>query len=159
CGHPTPTFLVRRDAQADSQDRDPVLAAAWDGGGTVVLGLAQQSFGWLPNRWTGKAREVVPVSFRGALSLGRGQWSTPDLSKRSRSVTYRGQNYGCGLRWGPLVSGVFVNYRGEDSDTAAVLIDRELAARLGSDRVFLDSRSIPAGADFAEVLLGRLRAC
>jgi len=57
------------------------------------------------------------------------------------------------------VSGVFINYRGEDSDTAAVLIDRELTARLGSDRVFLDSRSIPAGAEFAEELLGRLRAC
>jgi len=54
---------------------------------------------------------------------------------------------------------VFINYRGEDSDTAAALIDRELAARLGSDRVFLDCRSIPAGADFAEELLGRLRAC
>jgi len=25
--------------------------------------------------------------------------------------------------------------------------------------VFLDSRSIPAGVDFVEVLLGRLRAC
>src|SRR5215475_13182249 len=57
------------------------------------------------------------------------------------------------------VGGVFINYRGADSDTAAVLIDRELVARLGSDRVFLDSRSIPAGADFAEELLGWLRAC
>src|SRR5215468_8546073 len=57
------------------------------------------------------------------------------------------------------MSGVFINYRGEDSDTAAALIDRELTARLGSDRVFLDSRSIPAGTDFAEELLGRLRAC
>jgi hypothetical protein len=57
------------------------------------------------------------------------------------------------------LSGVFINYRGEDSDTAAALIDRELAARLGSDRVFLDCRSIPVGADFAEELLGRLQAC
>jgi hypothetical protein len=57
------------------------------------------------------------------------------------------------------VGGVFINYRGEDSDTAAVLVDRELAARFGSDRVFLDSRSIPAGADFVEELLGRVRAC
>jgi tetratricopeptide (TPR) repeat protein len=57
------------------------------------------------------------------------------------------------------VSGVFINYRGDDSDTAAVLIDRELSARLGSDRVFLDSRSILAGTDFAEEILGRLRAC
>jgi tetratricopeptide (TPR) repeat protein len=56
------------------------------------------------------------------------------------------------------VGGVFINYRGDDSDTAAVLIDRELAARFGSDRVFLDSRSIPAGADIAE-LLARLRSC
>jgi tetratricopeptide (TPR) repeat protein len=54
---------------------------------------------------------------------------------------------------------VFINYRGADSDTAAVLVDRELSARLGSDRVFLDSRSIPAGADFVEELLERLRAC
>jgi tetratricopeptide (TPR) repeat protein len=57
------------------------------------------------------------------------------------------------------MSGVFINYRGEDSDTAAALIDRELTARLGSDRVFLDSRSIPAGTDFVDELLGRLRAC
>src|SRR5262249_26515036 len=61
--------------------------------------------------------------------------------------------------WGWSVSGVFINYRGEDSDTAAVLIDRELAARFGSDRVFLDCRSIPAGTDFVAELLGRLRAC
>src|SRR5262249_46849413 len=63
------------------------------------------------------------------------------------------------LRWGWPVSGVFVNYRGADSDTAAALIDRELVARLGSERVFLDCRSIPAGADFTEELLGWLRAC
>jgi hypothetical protein len=55
--------------------------------------------------------------------------------------------------------GVFINYRGEDSDTAAVLMERELAVRFGNDRVFLDSRSIPAGVDFVEDLLGRLRAC
>jgi tetratricopeptide (TPR) repeat protein len=55
------------------------------------------------------------------------------------------------------MSGVFINYRGDDSDTAAVLIDRELTAQFGSDRVFLDSRSIPAGADFVDELLGRLR--
>src|SRR5262249_34053731 len=57
------------------------------------------------------------------------------------------------------MGGVFINYRGEDSDTAAALIDRELAARFGSDRVFLDRRLIPASAGFAEDLLGRLRAC
>jgi len=57
------------------------------------------------------------------------------------------------------VGGVFINYRGEDSQTAAALIDRELTVRFGSDLVFLDSRSIPAGVDFAEELLGRLREC
>jgi tetratricopeptide (TPR) repeat protein len=57
------------------------------------------------------------------------------------------------------MGGIFINYRGEDSQTAAVLIDRELTARFGSDRVFLDCRSIPAGSDFAEELLGRVRAC
>lgn len=56
------------------------------------------------------------------------------------------------------MGGVFINYRGEDSDTAAVLIDRELTAQFGNDQVFLDSRSIPVGVDFAEELLGRLRA-
>src|SRR5262244_1655412 len=63
------------------------------------------------------------------------------------------------LRWEWSVSGVFINYRGADSETAAVLVDRELVARLGSDRVFLDSRSIPAGVDSVEELLGWLRAC
>jgi Mrp family chromosome partitioning ATPase len=57
------------------------------------------------------------------------------------------------------MGGVFINYRGDDSDTAAVLIDRELVARFGGDRVFLDSRSIPAGADFVEQLLARVRSC
>jgi len=53
----------------------------------------------------------------------------------------------------------FINYRGDDSDTAAALVDRELTARFGSDRVVLDSRSVLAGADFAEELLVRLRSC
>jgi TIR domain-containing protein len=57
------------------------------------------------------------------------------------------------------VTGIFINYRGDDSQIAAVLIDRELTARFGSDRVFLDCRSIPAGTDYAEELLGRVRAC
>ena len=57
------------------------------------------------------------------------------------------------------MGGIFINYRGEDSQTAAALIDRELTARFGSDRVFLDCRSIPAGSDFADELLERVRAC
>jgi hypothetical protein len=57
------------------------------------------------------------------------------------------------------MGGIFINYRGEDSQTAAALIDRELTARFGSDQVFLDCRSIPAGSDFVEELLGRVRTC
>jgi hypothetical protein len=57
------------------------------------------------------------------------------------------------------MSGIFINYRGTDSRMAAALIDRELTTRLGSDRVFLDSRSIPAGSDFVDILLTRLRSC
>ena len=57
------------------------------------------------------------------------------------------------------MTGIFINYRGEDSETAAALIDRELATRFGSDQIFLDSRSIPVGTDFVNELLGRLRAC
>jgi len=57
------------------------------------------------------------------------------------------------------VGGVFINYRGEDSQTAAALIDRELTALFGDDQVFLDSRSIPAGVNFVEELRERLRAC
>src|SRR5262249_42941454 len=50
-------------------------------------------------------------------------------------------------------------HRGAGRDTGGALVGRGLQGRLGSDRVFLDCRSIPAGADFAEELLGRLRAC
>lgn len=56
------------------------------------------------------------------------------------------------------MDGIFINYRGEDSYTAAALIDRELVEQFGADRVFLDSRSIPVGADFEVELLGRLHA-
>jgi hypothetical protein len=57
------------------------------------------------------------------------------------------------------MGGVFINYRGEDSQTAAALIDRELTAKFGKDNVFLGSRSIPVGVDFVEELLGRLQVC
>jgi hypothetical protein len=59
---------------------------------------------------------------------------------------------------GTPVAWVFINYRGADSQLAAALVDRELTARFGSDRVFLDSRSIPAGVDFQTELLGRLQS-
>jgi hypothetical protein len=37
------------------------------------------------------------------------------------------------------MSGIFINYRGDDSQTAAALIDRELTAQFGNDQVFLVS--------------------
>jgi TIR domain len=54
---------------------------------------------------------------------------------------------------------VFVSYRGEDSHAYGALLYRELSRRFGSDLVFLDSESIPAGADFAEDVLARVRRC
>ena len=53
--------------------------------------------------------------------------------------------------------GIFINYRGADSGTAAALIDRELTARFGRRLVFLDCMSLPVGCDFAGELLARLR--
>jgi hypothetical protein len=54
---------------------------------------------------------------------------------------------------------VFINYRGDDSYASAELIDRELSSQFGSAKVLLDTKSIPAGSDFVEELLGRLRTC
>lgn len=58
-----------------------------------------------------------------------------------------------------MSGGSYISYRGDDSDTAAALVDRELTAQFGDGLVFLGSRSIPAGAGFANALLGRLRVC
>jgi hypothetical protein len=52
---------------------------------------------------------------------------------------------------------VFINYRSEDSRGYAALLYVELARRLGPERVFLDSESIPAGDDFTEHLLNQIR--
>jgi tetratricopeptide (TPR) repeat protein len=53
---------------------------------------------------------------------------------------------------------VFINYRGEDSYGYGAWLHAELSRRLGPELVFLDSESIPAGADFADQLLSRVRA-
>jgi hypothetical protein len=59
-----------------------------------------------------------------------------------------------------MVAGdVFINYRGEDSRCYGVLLHLELSRYFGADLVFLDSESIPAGADFAVQLLARVRSC
>jgi hypothetical protein len=52
---------------------------------------------------------------------------------------------------------VFINYRGEDSHSYGALLYTELARQFGEDQVFLDCESIPAGADFVEELLDRVR--
>jgi hypothetical protein len=54
-------------------------------------------------------------------------------------------------------AGVFINYRGEDSYSYGALLHSELCRHFGQELVFLDSESIPAGADYAEQLLERVR--
>ena len=58
-----------------------------------------------------------------------------------------------------VAGGVFINYRGVDSRSYGALLYTELSRHFGADLVFLDSESIPAGADFAEQLLARVRGC
>lgn len=58
-----------------------------------------------------------------------------------------------------MVAGdVFVSYRGDDSGMAAALLYGELTRRLGVDRVFLDCRSIPPGADYVQWLVCQVRS-
>jgi hypothetical protein len=52
---------------------------------------------------------------------------------------------------------VFINYRESDSRSYGALLYLALAHHFGSARVFLDSESIPAGADYAAELLSRVR--
>src|SRR5215475_3385591 len=58
-----------------------------------------------------------------------------------------------------MAGGVFINYRGEDSHSYAALLYTELSRHFGTELVFLDSESIPAGADFVAQLLARVRGC
>ncbi len=53
---------------------------------------------------------------------------------------------------------MFINYRGEDSHSYGALLYTELSRKFGEDRVFLDCESIPAGADFVQELLDRVRS-
>jgi hypothetical protein len=47
---------------------------------------------------------------------------------------------------GVLDRAVFINYRGENSDSYGALLYHELTRQFGEDRVFLDCQSIPAAA-------------
>jgi hypothetical protein len=51
---------------------------------------------------------------------------------------------------------VFINFRTGDEESAATVIERELSARFGSEKVFRDSKSIRAGEDFPRRLLSAL---
>jgi tetratricopeptide (TPR) repeat protein len=53
---------------------------------------------------------------------------------------------------------VFINYRGEDSSSNGAWLYTELTHRLGEEHIFLDAECIPAGADFVQELLGRVRS-
>jgi tetratricopeptide (TPR) repeat protein len=53
---------------------------------------------------------------------------------------------------------VFINYRGGDSASNGAWLYTELVHRFGDEHVFLDAESIPAGADFVEELLHRVRS-
>jgi hypothetical protein len=61
------------------------------------------------------------------------------------------------LEVGLVSGGVFINYRGADSRSYGAMLYAELARRFGPERVFLDAESIPAGSDYVEQLLGRVR--
>ena len=54
--------------------------------------------------------------------------------------------------------GVFINYRGADSHSYGALLYTDLVRRFGEDLVFLDAESIPAGADYVQELLIRVRS-
>jgi hypothetical protein len=54
--------------------------------------------------------------------------------------------------------GIFINYRGEDTHSYAMLLYRELTRCLGPEMVFLDTVSIPAGADYVQQLTDRVRS-
>src|SRR5215475_1838366 len=58
-----------------------------------------------------------------------------------------------------MAGGVFINYRGADSGSYGALLYAELCRCFGAELVFLGSESIPAGADFPEELLARVRGC
>lgn len=52
---------------------------------------------------------------------------------------------------------VFINYRTGDGHATAALIERELSARFGGERVFRASKSIRPGTRYAEELLASVR--
>lgn len=72
-----------------------------------------------------------------------------------RSLTVDTTDFELGAR---VRGGVFINYRSEDTQSYGAMLYQELVRHFGRDLVFLDSQSIPAGADFAQEILGRVRS-
>jgi hypothetical protein len=56
-----------------------------------------------------------------------------------------------------MAGGVFISYRAEDSHSYGALLYLELSRQFGTELVFLDGESIPAGADFVAHILTRVR--
>ncbi|KOG61080.1 hypothetical protein ADK76_14380 [Streptomyces griseoflavus] len=54
---------------------------------------------------------------------------------------------------------VFINYRTVDEPNGAALIENHLSQRFGSDLIFRDGKSIPAGSPFPEALRQAARHC
>lgn len=54
---------------------------------------------------------------------------------------------------------IFINYRSSDEPFAALLIDKALSGRLGSGRVFRDSRTIRPGIHFPPEIWSALQQC
>ena len=54
---------------------------------------------------------------------------------------------------------VFINYRTDDGDFAAALLDMQLSAVFGEENIFLASRTIEPGQDFEHEILTQLREC
>jgi TIR domain len=55
--------------------------------------------------------------------------------------------------------GIFVCYRRIDSDGYAMLLYKELSARFGNERVFMDVEGIEPGSDFKEAIERALQTC
>jgi hypothetical protein len=56
------------------------------------------------------------------------------------------------------MTGIFINYRTGDETFASAAIDQRLRAEFGDDRVFRDSRALPAGLSFPSELWRRLQS-
>ncbi|OKH98212.1 hypothetical protein A6A06_28855 [Streptomyces sp. CB02923] len=54
---------------------------------------------------------------------------------------------------------IFINYRTVDAADGAALIENHLSQRFGSELIFRDGKSIPAGSPFPEALRSAVRNC